>query len=151
MIAEVKQGLALLIVGWVTFNSETILCSAIWRRLTAASQWTGQSWLLSSVWSHCWVGSSARIVCKDRLGSVRKLSVSHGVTLYVQYTKNHSIKKWLLFDPICAVYLDYIVTSNCVRCNQFFWLYVQYTKTQPSKVSSISAYMCSILRVHSNL
>ena len=34
------------------------------------------------------------------------------LTLYVQYTKNPGVKKWLPFELICSVYLEYIVPSN---------------------------------------
>ena len=37
------------------------------------------------------------------------------LTLYVQYTKILTVKKWLPFELICAVYLEYIVTIHCVR------------------------------------
>ena len=37
------------------------------------------------------------------------------LTQYVQYTKNPAIKKWPLVELICAVYLEYIVTSYVVR------------------------------------
>ena len=71
------------------------------------------------------------------------------LTLYVQYTKNPAVKKWLLFEPICAVYLDNIVTSCCVQCTHYSLPYLFSTpKIQLSKVSSIWAYMYSILRVH---
>ena len=54
----------------------------------------------------------------------------HKLTLYVQYTKNQAIKKWLPFELICAVYLEYIVTIHFV-CPylSLLTLYVQYTKT----------------------
>ena len=37
------------------------------------------------------------------------------VTLYVQYTKNPVVKKWLPFELIYAVYLEYIVASHFVQ------------------------------------
>ena len=39
------------------------------------------------------------------------------LTLYVQ--QNPSVKKLLPFEPTCAVYFEYIVTSNCVRWTYF--------------------------------
>ena len=54
---------------------------------------------------------------------------------------------------ICAVYLEYIVTSNVEQTlsnfNDLFCLLNQEPSYQ--NVSSIKAYMCSILREHSNL
>ena len=37
------------------------------------------------------------------------------LTSYGQYTKNLAVKKWLAFEPICAVYLEEIVTIHFVR------------------------------------
>ena len=52
------------------------------------------------------------------------------LTLCVQYTKTQTVKKWLPFVPICAVYLEYIVTIHFVRpYPNLLTLYVQYTKT----------------------
>ena len=74
------------------------------------------------------------------------------LTLYVQYTKNTAVKKWLSFEHICAVYIQYIETCNSVRCNLFVGL-ICAVPQDPSrqKVASIWTYMCSILRIHSNL
>ena len=56
------------------------------------------------------------------------------LTLYVQYTKNQAVKKWLTFEPICAVYLEYIVTIHYVcPYPNLLTVYVQYTKTLPIK------------------
>ena len=50
--------------------------------------------------------------------------------LYVQYTKTLAVKKWLPFELICAVYLEYILTIHFVRpYPNLLTLYVQYTKT----------------------
>ena len=52
------------------------------------------------------------------------------LTLYVQYTKNLAVKKCLPFDPICEVYLEYIVIIHFVFPNpNLLTFYVQYTKT----------------------
>ena len=56
--------------------------------------------------------------------------IYHELTLYVQYTKNQAVKKWLQFELICEVYLEYIVTIHFVRpYPSLLTLYVQYTKT----------------------
>ena len=48
--------------------------------------------------------------------------------LYVWYTKKPAVKKWLQFELICAVYLEYIETSHFVRPYPILLnLYVQYT------------------------
>ena len=47
---------------------------------------------------------------------------------------NYAIKKWLPFELICAVYLEYIVTINFVQPYQnLLNLYVQYNKNQAIK------------------
>ena len=66
------------------------------------------------------------------------LFIPNLLTLHVQYTKILAVKKWLPFEPICAVYSEYIVTIHCVRPYPMLL------------VVSIWAYMCIILRVHSN-
>ena len=72
------------------------------------------------------------------------------MTLYVQYTKNPTVIKWLSFELICAAYLEYIVTSNFVP--HFIDLICSvHQKSTVKKISSIWAYMCSILRVYNNL
>ena len=49
----------------------------------------------------------------------------------------HQDHSWLIFELICAVYLEYIVTSNCVRCTHFSWPYMFSTPiTQASKVAN---------------
>ena len=51
------------------------------------------------------------------------------LTLYVQYIKNQVVKKWLLFELICAVYLEYIVTNNFVQpYPNLLTLHVQYIR-----------------------
>ena len=56
------------------------------------------------------------------------------ICLYVQYIKNQAFKKWLPFDVICAAYLKYTVTYNCVWLSPIFMtLYVQYTKNPAVK------------------
>ena len=56
--------------------------------------------------------------------------IYHELTLYVQYTKNQAVKKWLQFELICEVYLEYIVTIHYVRpYPSLLTLYVHYTKT----------------------
>ena len=55
-------------------------------------------------------------------------------TLKVQYTKNQVVKKWLLFELIFAVYLEYTVTIKFVwPYPNILTLYVQCTKTQAVK------------------
>ena len=52
------------------------------------------------------------------------------LTFYVQYTKTLAVKKWLPFEFIWAVYLEYIVTIHFVRLYpNLLTSYVQYTKT----------------------
>ena len=54
--------------------------------------------------------------------------IYHELTLNGQYTKNQAVKKWLQFELICAVYLEY--TIHFVRpYPSLLILYVQYTKT----------------------
>ena len=56
--------------------------------------------------------------------------IYHELTLYVQYTKNQAIKKWLPFEFICAVYLEYIRTINFVNpYPNLLTLFVEYAKT----------------------
>ena len=56
------------------------------------------------------------------------------MTIYVQYTKNQAVKRWLPAELICAVYLKYKATINFVRpCPNLLTLYVQYTKTLAAK------------------
>ena len=75
-----------------------------------------------------------------------------------------SSKKLLPFELICAVYLEYIVTIHFVcPYPNLLTLYVEWyiswtdllcsAHQEPSrqKVASIWAYMCRILRIHSNL
>ena len=50
-------------------------------------------------------------------------------SLFGQPPKNPALKKLLPFELICAVNLDYIVTSNFVRPYAILLpLYIQYTK-----------------------
>ena len=59
-----------------------------------------------------------------------KSGAYHEQTLYVQYTKNQAVKKWLPVELICTVYLDYIVTIHFVcKYLNLLTLYVQYTRT----------------------
>ena len=56
-------------------------------------------------------------------------------TLYVQYTKNPDIKKWLSFELICGVYSEYIVNSNFAQPYPILLtLHVQYTKNPAVKM-----------------
>ena len=56
--------------------------------------------------------------------------IHHEMTLYVQYTNNQAVKKWLPLELRCAVYLEYIVTIHFVcPYPSVLTLYVQYTKT----------------------
>ena len=56
--------------------------------------------------------------------------IYHELTLYVQYTKNQPVKKWLPFELLCEIYSKYIVTIHFVRpYPSLLTLYVQYTKT----------------------
>ena len=58
-----------------------------------------------------------------------------------------AVKKWLSFELIFAVHIDYTGTIHFVcQYPHLMTLYVQYTKT----LAIIWAYMCSRLRVHSN-
>ena len=50
--------------------------------------------------------------------------IYHELTFYVQHTKNQAVKKWLQFELICAVYLEYIVTIHFVRPYQICWLFM---------------------------
>ena len=53
---------------------------------------------------------------------------------YVQYTKNQAVKKWLSFELICAVYLEFIVTMNFARPYQnLLTLHDKYIKNQAVK------------------
>ena len=55
--------------------------------------------------------------------------IYHELTLYVQYTKNQAVQKWISFRSLCAVYLEYIVTIHFVRpYPNLLTLFVQYTK-----------------------
>ena len=69
------------------------------------------------------------------------------MTLYFQYTKNPDVKKWPLFELICAVHLEYILTLSLSDRTQFL---VCSVHQEPSCqwVASIWAYLC---RIHSNL
>ena len=59
-----------------------------------------------------------------------KWYIYYQLTSYVQYTKNHAVKKWLPFELICEVYLEYIVTIHFVSPYPILlFLYVQDTKT----------------------
>ena len=56
--------------------------------------------------------------------------IHHEMTLYVQYTKNQAVKKWLPLELICAVYLEYIATIHFVcPYPSVLTLYFQYTNT----------------------
>ena len=56
--------------------------------------------------------------------------IHHEMTLYVQYTRNQAVKKWLPLELICAIFLEYIVTIHFVcPYHGLLTLYVQYTKT----------------------
>ena len=58
----------------------------------------------------------------------------HLLTLYVQFTKNQAVKKWLSFELIHAVYLEIIVTYNVVQLYPILLtFYVQYTKNAADK------------------
>ena len=61
------------------------------------------------------------------------------MTLYVKYTKNPAVEKWLAFDLICAVTIGvHYLGRPCVR----FTLngYIGHTSCQ--KVAYIGPYMC---------
>ena len=65
-------------------------------------------------------------------------SVPNLLTLYVQYTKTLAVKKWLLFEPVCAVYLEYIVTIHFVRPYQnLLTLYVQWYTSCNDPICSV--------------
>ena len=56
--------------------------------------------------------------------------IYHELILYVQYSQNQAVKKWLPFEFICAVNLEYIVTINFVHpYPNLLTLYAQHTKT----------------------
>ena len=56
------------------------------------------------------------------------------LTLYVQYTKNPAVKKWLPFELTCALYLEYIETNGFVRpYSILLTIYVQYIKNAAVK------------------
>ena len=51
------------------------------------------------------------------------------MTLYVQSIKNPAVKKGPRFEPQCAVYLEYLQTSNFVLLFPIWLtLFAQYTK-----------------------
>ena len=61
------------------------------------------------------------------------------LTLYVQYTKNPAVKKWLPFEVMSAVYIVtlYIVPFSFVQPYPIYLTsYVQYTQNKPSKSGS---------------
>ena len=73
------------------------------------------------------------------------------LALYVQYTKTLAIKKWLLFELICPLYLELIEAIHFVSpYPNLLNFYVQYTKTKAVKKWLPFELMCSVLRVHSN-
>ena len=75
----------------------------------------------------------------------------HELTLYVQYTKNLAFKKWLPFERICEVYLEYIVTIHFVRpYPNLLTLYVQYTKTLAVKKWLPFELICAVYIVSLN-
>ena len=83
----------------------------------------------------------------SRLQSIWKQTVSNLLNLYGQYSKKPAGKKWLQFDLIVTLN-RYPVVTQCI-----LWTDPKYSVHQePSrkKVASIWAYVCSILRVHSN-
>ena len=67
------------------------------------------------------------------------------LTLYVQYTKTLAAKKWLSFELICAVHLEYIATNHFVRpYPNLLTLYVQYTKTLAIKKWITFDFKCEV-------
>ena len=77
--------------------------------------------------------------------------IYHDLTLYVQYTKNQAVKKWLPFELIYAVYLEYIVTIHFVcPYPNLLTFYVQYTKTLPFKKWLLFELICSVYIVTLN-
>ena len=73
------------------------------------------------------------------------------MTLYVQYTKNQTVKKWLPAELICAVYLEYIVIINFVRpYPNLLNFYVQSPRTKPSKSGFRMSLYVQHTRVHCN-
>ena len=76
------------------------------------------------------------------------------LNLYVQYTKKKAVRKWLLFEPICAVCIVtlQIVTSNFFRSYPILLtLYVQYTNNPTIKKWLILELICTIYIVTLNI
>ena len=66
---------------------------------------------------NCFCMQISRFCAKSKqFCAVARLHVLESLehTLYVQYTKNQAVQKWLQFELICAVYMDYIVTIHFV-------------------------------------
>ena len=78
--------------------------------------------------------------------------IHYKLTLYVQYIKNKAVKKWLPFEFICAVYLEYILTIDFIHPNQnLMIIYIQYTKTlSVKKWLPFELRYAVYLRVHTN-
>ena len=75
------------------------------------------------------------------------MSVLHPnlLTLYVRYIKTLAVKKWLPFELICAVDLEYIVTIHFVcPYPNLLTLYVQYTKTLAVKKCLPFELICAV-------
>ena len=65
--------------------------------------------------------------------------------LYVPYTKNQAIKKWLPYELICAAYLKNIATMNIVQLNpNLLTFLVQYTENQAVKNWLLFEIICAV-------
>ena len=100
--------------------------------------------------THKWLASMS-----SRLKSIQKQPTTFMqypilLTLYVQYTNKSAIKKWLPFEPICAVYFNitYQPPTLSTLPNFTDLLCSVWQETSCQKVASIWAHMC---RIHSNL
>ena len=77
--------------------------------------------------------------------------IYHELTLYVQYTKNQAVKKWLPFELLWEVYLVYIITIHFDRPQpSLLTLYVKYTKTLAVKKWLPFELICSVYIVTLN-
>ena len=82
---------------------------------------------------------------------VASICIYHELTLYVKYTKNQTVIKWIPFELIWEVYLEYIVTIHFVRpYSSLLTWYVQYTKTLAVKKWLPFALICAVYIVTLN-
>ena len=70
----------------------------------------------------------------------------HEMNLYVQYTKNQAVKKWLPLELRCA---EYIVTIHFIRpYPSLLTLYVQYIKTLAVKKGLPFELICAVYNIY---